>query len=85
MTVTADNMELFFSQAMTYKAQECYEVLLKYQKENNLEINIDFSDLFARTLTIYNTTFYKDKKDQRINTDMLEQLNDVDFQKWHLD
>ena len=85
LTVTADNIELFFSQAMTYKAQGCYEVLLKYQKENKLEINIDFSDLFARTLTIYNTTFYKDKKDQRINTDMLEQLNDVDFQKWHLD
>jgi len=82
LTPTNENIEQLISQAIMYKAQECYDILLKYQEENNISINIDFSNLFARTLTVYNFTHWKEHKETRINTDMLAQLLLVNFKKF---
>jgi len=61
LSVTPANIERLFSQAITYKAQASYDILLEYQKVHKLNVSLSFSNLFARTLTVYNTTYYKDK------------------------
>ena len=45
----------------------------------------DFSNLFARTLTTYNFTHWKDHKETRINTEMLKQLNVINLGKFEFE
>ena len=71
LSVTNENIERLMSQSIMYKAPECQEILLKYQEEHKLSIEIDYSNLFARTLTVYNFTHWKEMKGTRINTEML--------------
>ena len=81
MSVTAENAEQVMSQAIMYKAQECYEILQDYIDQHLKEIKIDYGNLFARTMTIYNFTHWKDQKEQRVNTEMLNLLNQANFKR----
>jgi ankyrin repeat protein len=36
LTVTSENIEKLLSQAIMYKAQECYDILLKYQSDHKM-------------------------------------------------
>jgi hypothetical protein len=69
------------SQAIMYKAQECYEILQDYIDSHLQDTKIDYGNLFARTMTIYNFTHWKDMKEQRVNTDMLQILNRANFKR----
>ena len=46
----------------------------------------DFSNLFARTLTVYNSTHWRDCKEVRINLDMLDlqTLQELNFKKFQI-
>ena len=84
LTVSSSNIERLLSHAIMYKAEDCYNILLDYQARHQIQIDSDFSNLFARTLTVYNTTHWKDWKETRINTHMLKRLQEINLHKFHL-
>ena len=42
LSVTKENIERLLSQAITYKAQKCYNVLLKYQPNSKSNLTLQF-------------------------------------------
>ncbi len=67
--------------ALIYKADRCFEIILKKLQDPNVNIQIDFSQLFARTLTVYNFQHRKDPKEPKINGDIFKMIIEIIYKK----